>query len=167
MRSKWGWWLLAAGFLGLVAASRPAAASTDGILVIGTQSEVREILKDTDVHLIFSEENPNAMVAVRLTDNKVAVYENGPVQTIIQFIGKVVEGGMVLTIEAGSDLWNLLYETAHVVVQTGVEAAHAVCWVLRHGTVLVIDGVTWTVCTTYDCLQAAADFVRNIFHPNF
>jgi len=150
--------------LAILGAAKPAMAKTDGLLLLGTQAEVRHLLRGTPVEVNFSEEKPNAIVAVRLTRGELSVYEQGAVQDIVKFVGKVVHGGVVITLKAGSALWDLLDDVAHCTVQVGEAALKAACWVLAHAKCLVVDGVTLGLKTAAEILEVVADFLQCIFH---
>jgi hypothetical protein len=143
-------------FLGV---AQVAQAKTDGILIVGTQAEVAQILKGTEIRPVYNEVDANAMVAVKLAHGKMYVYEGGAVETIIKFVGKVVHGGVVFTLEVGSKLWDLLENTACFVVHVGQAALKATCWVLKHTTCLVVDGVTFVAKTFVEILKAIFDLL--------
>ena len=148
--------------------SAPALAKTDGILIVGTQTEVREILNGTTLYPTFSEESPNALVAVRLSHGKMSIYEGGAVQDIVKAIvklgGKIVHGGVVFTVKVGSALWDLLEDTACFVVHVGEAALKAACWVLSHAKCLILNGVKFVAHTAVDILKAIAELLHCIFH---
>ena len=144
----------------LALSSTSAMAKTDGILVVGTQTEVLTILKGSGVRPTFLENDANAMVAVKLSGNEMAVYEGRCVEEIIEFIGNVVEGGVVVTLKVGTALWHLLEKAACVVTHVGESVCKAVCFVLSHAKCLVVNGVTFVAHTAVEILKAIAD----IFH---
>ena len=144
--------------------SAPAMAKSDGILVVGTQEEVQQILAGTSVHPQFSESRADAMVAVRLTNGTMTTYEGCEVDEIIKFVGKVAKGGVVFTLKVGCALCDLLKDLGGVTVHIGEAALKAACWVLTHAKCLVCSGVTLVVHTATEVLKAVADFIHCIIH---
>lgn len=148
----------------LTGLSAPAHAKTDGILVVGTQTEVRAILYGSSVTPRFSEERPEAMVAVRLSHGKMSIYEGGAVQAILEFVGEVAKGGVVFTLKVGSALWDLLEGLTCFVVHVGEAALKAACWVLSHATCLIVNGVTFVVHTAIEILRAIGEMIHCAIH---
>lgn len=138
-----------------------AEAKTNGLLLVGTQAEVREMLRGTEIRPVFKNEDASAMVAVQLSKNgDMKVFEDrGAVQDIIKFVGGVVQGGVAFTLKVGSALWNLLCDLPCTLHHLGEKVVKAACWVLSHGAALVVDGVTFTVKTAAEILRAIAEFL--------
>lgn len=132
---------------------------TGGVLVVGTQTEVRKILDGSRLTVKFVEENPGAMVAVALTKKGMLVYERGAVDDILKLIGGAVQGGVVLTLKVGSALWKLLMDGAHTVVHVGNNVLQAAMWVLTHTTAIILDGVQFTVQLAGDVLAFVGDIL--------
>jgi len=153
------------GAVVLALSAHAAMATTDGVLLVGTESQVTQELAKTNIVPQFSTQNPDAMVAVSLTDGQMAVYEGCVVDKIIQLIGTVARDGEVVTLQVGTDLWNLLIVTAHTTVDLGELALKSACWIISSGEVLVVDGATWTVQTGAECITVVADLVRHLLHP--
>lgn len=145
------------------AASSPALAKSKGILVVGTQAEVKTILDGTKLTPTFSTQDANALVAVSLTRGKMAIYEGESVDCIVDVIGNVVHGGMVVTLEVASTLWKVLKEVTPFVVHSCEYALKAAAWVVTHTTCVVVDGVTWTVKTAAQLFGVVADLFKCLF----
>lgn len=148
--------LLVGTFLIMGLTHSAAYAKRAGILIVGTQAEVQKILSETKLVAPFSEQNPDAMVAVKLTRTKMTVYEGHVVDAIVHFIGDVVHGGVVIVLHVGSDLWNLLNSLVGTVIHVGSHALHAIVTILSNLGHLVVDGVTWVVMTASEILQWVA-----------
>ena len=144
--------------------SHTAMAKTDGILVLGTQEEVLKILHGSRLEVNFSEQNPSAIVAVRMTKGEIAVYEREACDDIVKFVGKLVKGGVVITIKVGTALWDLLEDATHCTVEVGEKVLKAACWVLCHTEELITDGVKCTVQTVGKVLEAVKDLLECIIH---
>lgn len=146
-------------FVATSVASAHTHKKSVGVLVVGTQTEVRSILEGTRMEVKFSEENPNAMVAVALTRKGMLVYERGAVDDILKLIGGAVTGGVVLTLKVGSALWSLLMTGAHTVLHIGEDVLKAAAWVLSNTTTLILNGVDFTVQLAGDVLKFAGDIL--------
>lgn len=142
-----------------------AKSNRDGILIVGTQTEVAQMLRGTDIQPTYSEVNPDAMVAVRLYKNTVSVYEGGAVQAIIKFVGNVVEGGVVFTLKVGSALWDLLETLACTTVNLGEAVVKAIVTVLTTTAHFVVDGVKFVAHTTLEVLKMVGEFIKDLFKP--
>ena len=154
----------ALAFLLVLGVIAPAAQAADGLLLVGTQNEVRHMLKGTHVTVKFSEDDANAMVAVRLEGTTVSVYEGCCVDEIIKFVGNVVKGGVCLILTAGCDLCKLLEGLTCTVIEVGKAALEAVVYVLSHATCCIIDGVTFVVQTSFDVLKCVGEFIEQLLH---
>lgn len=151
----------ALGFFFVIASSMLCAAPR-GILVVGTQEEVRSILAEQNVSVSFTVSSPSEMVAVRLTRGEVAIFEGERVHEIIELVGAVVEGCVVITLKAGSELWELLEHSAHTIIQVGHLALKAAVAILGEAKCIVIDGVTFVVQTSLDVLGFLVSLVKNV-----
>jgi len=151
--------LLGFVFLTYIGAA-PAMAKTNGILIVGTQTEVQNILEGSKLTPTFSTVDADALVAVSLTKGEMAVYEGESVDSIIDVIGEVVKGGMVITLKVASTLWHVLKEVTPFVVTSCEYAIKAAIWVLTHTTSVVVDGVTWTVKTAAAILGVVGQLMQ-------
>ncbi len=147
--------------MGLVQSS--SYAKPAGILIVGTQAEVQKILSKTKLVAHFSEENPTAMVAVKLHKHKMTVYEHHAVDAILDFLGDLVHGAVVITLHVGTDLWNLLNDLVGVVVDLGHNVAHAILTILSDAANVIVDGLHWVVMAADAVLNAIASFLGCLF----
>ncbi len=143
----------------------PVANAADGLLLVGTQDEVRGMLKGTEVTVKFNEESPTAMVAVRLQGTTVSVYEGCCVEEIIKLVGNVVKGGVCIILHVGSELCDLLDTLTHTAIELGKIVLEATICILRHATCLVIDGVTFVVQTSFEIMECLAEFIEELLNP--
>ena len=154
--------MIAVSALFLLAGQQVEAAANDGILIVGTQAEVLTIMKGTNLTPKFSEKNPEAMVAVRLFENKMSVYEGECLGDLIKLIGKVVKGGVAITIKVGTDLWNLLNDLGCTTFNIGAAALKAACKILSEMKCIIIDGATWAVKTAFEILQCVGELLGKL-----
>lgn len=136
------------------------AGAKKGILIVGTQAEVRAILAGSGVCPVFSEDNASAQVAVALTKNKMTVFERDAVGSILDLVGSAVEGGAAIILEAGTALWELLGEVPGLSTALGKTALEAAVFVLKSGQAVILDGVEFLEQTSLQVVSAVAGLIQ-------
>ena len=141
--------------------STVASAKSQGILIVGTQAQVREVLRHTKLNPVFST-SEESMVAVRLTKNRMSIYEGTSVTEILEMVGDAAESAVAFTLEAGSKLWELLESLPNETINVGNAALEAACEALEKLQEFVLNGVTFAQESAQEILKAVVAFVKEL-----